>query len=219
MLTDEQIEMRRGKICASSIHNLCKPKGLGKTGESYIWQVIAEIETGETHEVYENTAMQWGNEHEAEAAQYFQHATRKEVKQGESIISGIVCVTPDYYIVGEETGIEIKCPYNSANHAQRIRWEGWEDLKVNYPECYWQIAAGMLVTGFEKWKFLSYDPRFKSPEKRMVSINVPRVEKDITLLENRISEAVNIMIQAGIDVNHDHADFYKAINNQQNKGE
>jgi hypothetical protein len=211
MLSEKQMSDRLGKFCASSIHQIMGKKAFGKSGESYVWQLIAERETGLNHENYQNEAMRWGEEHEAEAAMYYAAATDQEITQGDSIVTGEVCATPDYYIDGKKIGIEIKCPFVSAKHAQRLGWSSWEDLKNNYPECYWQIMTGFLLSGMEEWKFLSYDPRFIEARKKMVVVTIPKNEADIELLKSRISEGIKIMVDYGIDVSHDHVEFYKSL--------
>jgi len=218
MLTEEQMKLRCGKLTASSIHNIIG-KGRGsvfsKGGESYLWQVISERETGKTTETATTYAMQWGNDHEAEAGAYYEQAKGITIEQGESISFGELVVTPDYTFIGdsESYGIEIKCPYSSAKQSQRLRYDSYKDIKKNNPEYYWQMVAGMLATGFKKWVFLSYDPRMIDPANKMVAITVPYVESDINLLKERISKAINFMVDAGVkDLDHKHAEFYGLLN-------
>lgn len=215
MLSDEQMELRCGKLTASSIHKIMGAKGFGKTGESYLWQVIAERETGKTTETPTTYAMQWGNEHEEEAGAYYEQAKGITIEKGESISFNELVVTPDYTFVSDSDsyGIEIKCPYNSANQSERLRYNDYKDIIKNNPDYYWQMVAGMLATGFRKWVFLSYDPRMINPENRMVAITVPYIEKDYHLLKSRISQAIDFMISKGIkDIDHDHAEFYEILN-------
>lgn len=217
MLSQEQMLLRCGKLTASSIYNIIG-KGRGsifsKTGESYLWQVISERETGKATEIATTYAMQWGNDHEPEAGAYYEQAKGITIEQGESISSGELVVTPDYTFIGdkESYGIEIKCPYNSAKQSQRLRYNSYEDIKKNNPDYYWQMVAGMLATGFKKWVFLSYDPRMIDPKNKMVSITVPYIEKDMELLKSRISEAIHFMTVSGVeDLAHDHAEFYTSL--------
>ena len=195
MLSEEQMQLRCGKLTASSISKIMGAKGFGKTGETYLWEVIAEKETGLNKEVKTTKEMHWGNEHEAEAAAYYAKAKSIDIKPGESISFGELVVTPDYTFTSESDnyGIEIKCPYNSANQSKRLRFKSYLDIKKNNPEYYWQMVAGMLATGFKEWKFLSYDPRMKEQRKKMVVISVPYVEEDMNLLKQRLSEAVKFM--------------------------
>lgn len=217
MLTDEQMELRCGKIGASSAYKIMGVKGLGKTGESYLWQVIAERETGENNFIPTNYAMQWGNEYEPEAGAYYAQAKGISIEQGESISFGELVVTPDYIYNGddEQYGIEIKCPYNSANQSQRLRYKDYRDIKKNNPDYYWQMVAGMLATGFRKWVFLSYDPRMIDSENKMIAITVPYIQSDMDLLKKRISEAIHFMVDAGAKgIDHKHAEFYGLLNEE-----
>jgi len=214
MLTNEQMALRLGKICASSVYKLMKPKGLGDGGRTYLWGLIAERETGENEDVPTSFAMQWGIDHEAEAGAYYAQCKCIEIMQGDSISFGEIIATPDYtYISDSESyGIEIKCPHNSAKHAQRLRYNDYKDIKKNNPDYYWQMVAGMVATGFKKWVFLSYDPRFIEPSKRMVAITVPYIEDDVELFMKRISESIHFFVDNGVKgLEHKHADFYKFL--------
>jgi len=218
MLSEDQMILRCGKLCASSISKIIgKGKGseFSKTGESYLWQLIAERETGKNTVIPETYAMQWGNDHEPEAGAYYEQAKGVTIEQGESISFGDLIVTPDYTYVGidESYGIEIKCPYNSANQSQRLRYNDYNDIKKNNPEYYWQMVAGMLATGFKKWVFLSYDPRMIDPLNKMVAITVPYIDNDMKLLKDRISKAIQFMVDNGVEnLDHKHAEFYGLLN-------
>lgn len=184
MLTEKQMKIRLGKVCASSISKIMGPKGFGKQGESYLWQIIAEKETGLNTEIPTTKAMEWGNDHEDEAGAYYSQCKGIELEGGESISLGELVATPDF--VGEDYGVEVKCPYTSSKQAQRLRYKDYKDVKKHNPDYYWQMVAGMLATGFKKWVFLSYDPRFKDPEKKMVAIHIPLIKEDKQLLIDKL---------------------------------
>lgn len=56
-------------------------------------------------------------------------------------------------------GIEIKCPFNSLIHYERLRWVDQWDIRDKYMPCYAQIQANLMYTGASEWHFISYDPR------------------------------------------------------------
>ena len=59
--SEEWYEIRRGKFTASNIHKLMGVKGLGKTGLTYIDEVVADMLSDESEdERFENKAMRWG---------------------------------------------------------------------------------------------------------------------------------------------------------------
>ncbi len=188
-LSAEQMKLRCGKICASSIHKIMAPKGLGKTGETYLWQLMAERETGINASIPTNQAMQWGIDHEADAGKYYSRVTGHNIIQGSSITHGSMVVTPDFINQDMAYGVEVKCPHASYKQAQRIRYKDYKDVKKNLAEYYWQMVAGMIVTGFEEWKFVSYDPRFKDNGKKIVVVNVPYIKEDADSMNSRVEEA------------------------------
>ena len=50
----------------------------------------------------------------------------------------------------------------------------------------------MMITGCNSWVFASYDPRFSDNLRMHIAI-IERNEDDISLLKNRIFEALKIM--------------------------
>ena len=56
--SDEWYEIRRGKFTASNIHKLMGVKGFGKTGLTYIDEVVADMLSYEIEdELFENKAI------------------------------------------------------------------------------------------------------------------------------------------------------------------
>jgi hypothetical protein len=207
-LSEEQMKVRCGKLCASSNHKLMGAKGLGKTGLTYLWERIAEKETGKNISVPTTLAMKWGIAHEQEAIKAFASITGLSTLPGSTIVEQELVATPDFICIdkgGEYFGGEVKCPHNSAKHSQRLRYKGWEDVKKNLPEYYWQMVSGMLASGFEKWVFVSYDPRFKDVDKQLVVINIPYVENDVELMKERIAQAMKFYKENDVE-------FYKENN-------
>lgn len=193
-LTEEQKALRIGHFTASTIYKLMKPKGIGAGGMTYIIEKAAEFMTGQRNlPEFTSKSTQWGIDHEEEAKAYFKAATGLEITKSETLSyqnDGITCLlaTPDGEINKQDCGFEIKCPYNSGNHLKCLLLENQEDLLEFKEEWFWQIYAGMFVTGLNKWKFCSYDPRFKQ-EKRMLILNIDLIPEHLTLLKNRVTEA------------------------------
>lgn len=198
-LTDEQKKLRLGKFTGSEIHKLMGARGFGKTGETYITEKAAEFLTGEPIKPeFTAASTQWGIDHEFEAKMYFESATGAKIFETGTIENKYICGTPDGIIEDyhknskqESCGFEIKCPYNSGNHLKNFLMQNANDLLVLRPEYYWQIIAYMWLAGFSKWKFCSYDPRFKE-EKRMLILNIDLIPEHLELLKNRVVEATLI---------------------------
>lgn len=193
-LTEEQRKKRLGRFTASEIHKLMGARGLGKTGETYIYEKVAEFATGEEAHTPFSAAIAWGIEHELEAKLYYEAATGHKIYACNTLFNGHMSATPDGIVKNEgvlDCGFEIKCPYNKSNHLKNLQIKNVDDLAKFRSEYYWQIVAGMWVFELKKWKFCSYDPRFKE-EKRMIVINVHLNDKNLELLKERVAMAKNI---------------------------
>jgi hypothetical protein len=187
-LTEEQKTARLGRFTGSEIHKLMGAKGFGKTGETYIIEKVAEFLTGEpTKQEFSSAATSWGIEHEMEARDYFEAATGLKVINSTTIDNGFIAGTPDG-ILENCIGFEIKCPFNSGNHIKNLMMSNAVDLLELRSEYYWQVVSYMWLTGFNDWKFCSYDPRFKE-EKRMLILNVKLITEHLELLKKRVTEA------------------------------
>lgn len=186
-------ENRRGNFTASAIHKLMGVKGLGQTGETYIYEKVTEALGVDLNEVT-TYAMQYGTEMEMYAKQYYEAAFRCEITEHGFIVADWckeAGCSPDGIITEKQKGIEVKCPYNPVNHTQNLLIKSREDLKKLRTEYYWQIQMSMAVTGLKKWDFVSFHPEFTGMN-RMIAIEILENETDIILLKSRIAEAVEI---------------------------
>lgn len=188
-LSEQSKLARVGKFTGSEIWKLMGAKGFGKTGETYIYEKVAEFLTGvPVKPEFQAASTQWGIDHESEAKDYFKAATGLTIINSETLENSQIAGTPDGIIKGNKIGFEIKCPFNSGNHLKNLLMSKELDLLDLHPEYYWQIVSYMWLTGFTKWKFCSYDPRFKD-EKRMLILNIELIPEHLTLLQNRVIEA------------------------------
>ena len=94
-------------------------------------------------------------------------------------------------MINENTGIEIKCPYNNENHVLHMMVGNGENLKRIKSEYYYQVQMSMLVTGAESWYFVSYNPCFMGKFRMHVAL-IERNEQDIEELKSRLLKAVEI---------------------------
>jgi putative phage-type endonuclease len=188
--TNEWLSLRKGKFTASDIHKIMGVKGLGKTGETYVWEKVAESIGADMPDVT-SYAMSRGISLESEAKDYYTSITGKNIVDQPFIIAdwceNAGC-SPDGFIEGSDTGFEVKCPINPVIHVKRFLYKSQEDLKANEPEIYWQIMMAMAVTGFTRWVFASYFPDIYE-DYTMFRLTIQRDEKDIILLIDRITEA------------------------------
>ena len=154
--TPEWFEQRRGKVTASRIADLmAKTKnGYSASRQNYLMQLLCERLTGKVEEGYKSTAMQRGNDLEAEARNWYQLETGESVEEVSFIDHpkiNFAGASPDG-LVGAEGLIEIKCP-NTATHIETLRKK--EPIDRYYKQMQWQMA----VTGRKWCDFVSFDNR------------------------------------------------------------
>jgi len=177
--SDEWLDLRMGKLTASKFKDvLAKGRGNapGKTRQSYMYQLAAEILTGEREEGFTNKYMEWGNEWEPAARAAYQLKHGVDVQEVAFIeYSDRIGVSPDG-LIGEVGLIEIKCPKTTT----QIDWF----LKGKVPpEHYAQIQGQIWVSGREWCDFVSYDPRIVG-ESGYFEVRVPRDDEYIELLKD-----------------------------------
>ena len=181
--TDGWHDARKGMITASRFGDvLAKGKGtdFGKTAMSYAYEILAVEITGE-EKGFTNTAMEWGIENEPDARLAYQMKTFDFVQEvGFIKYDDMVGGSPDG-LIGEDGGIEIKCPYNSTNHIAVMI------SKETPTEYVPQVQGSMLITGRKWWDFVSYDPRFPK-DKRLIIIKNKRDEEYIKILKERLEK-------------------------------
>lgn len=191
---------RLGKITASEIWKIMeKGRGgeyFGKGAQTYIRQKAAEILTLEPvngGRVNIN-ALEWGNANENDAIEEFKKRLKINVTAYGGQSPKFFEYTP--FCGGSPDGItehgeviEVKCPFNSAEHIQHLLLTDWQELKSYAPEYYWQITANMLFTGSTAAYFISYDYRFADEHLRLKTIDFDLQQEDVELLKERIAEA------------------------------
>ena len=159
-------------------------------------ELVCERLTGVHGEHFTTAAMQWGIDHELEAIRCFTEQTGLSVyntgeHQASIEMNADVSCTPDGLLVDKPIGVEVKCP-KSVTHLEYLSINSNDDLKSIAKEYYWQIQGSMLITGFESWGFVSYDPRFKDEKLRLKTIMIDRNHLDIEFLYKRINLAVEL---------------------------
>lgn len=204
----EWFELRAGKFTASTIYKLMGDRAIlkGKDGselshwgdgaQTFILEKVAETFGAFADEAF-SKALQWGTELESYAKIHYQEAFGLQLEDRTFIISdfSMDCgFSPDSYIIGQNKGVEFKCPYTPANHIKHMLIRTDEDLKdvtQARGQYYWQIQMAMLISKFNRWDFVSYDPRFED-ERRMFAYEVQKNNQDCELLEERILKAIEV---------------------------
>lgn len=172
---------RCGRATASCFDKVQAKVKVGEAAgrRDYRMQLVVERLTGVPQKGYTNAAMKWGTEHEAEAREAFSDVMDAWVIQTgfiphKEMMAGC---SPDGLIEGD-SGIEIKCPYNSVVHVDTL-------TGGMPPEHRDQVQGNMWITGRKQWWFVSYDPRM--PEKlRLYTELVMRDDEYIATLEKEV---------------------------------
>lgn len=181
--TEEWHEMRRGVITASRFKDVMS-KGRGtapsKTRHAYMLELAAEVLTGNVEHFEPNKYMQWGTEKEPEAKSMYEFLTDNEVSEVAFIKHDTFnCgVSPDG-LVGDNGGIEIKCPKTTTQIETFLSGKMPSQHKAQVQGCIW-------VTERDYWDFVSFDPRIDG-EASFFNVRVERDEKYIKELADGIA--------------------------------
>lgn len=190
--TEAWRELRRGKITASRFADvLTQPKTkaakaageLSQTARSYMLDILADILSPKyDHEPPTTRDMEWGTEHEPAARELYETQRGVEVKEipfwshpEEPMIGG----SPDG-LVGEDGGIEIKCPARVRIHL------GYIDDDVLPKDHVAQVQGHMWLGGREWWDFVSYHPWIPELRRALWVHRVYRDEAYIKKLEQAV---------------------------------
>lgn len=148
----------------------------GKTAKRYAQELALQRIGIEVPDTSYGRAIEWGNDHEFLAIEAYEKAHFCEVHSqqvfqyhpGYEWVGG----TPDG-LVGEDGGMDAKCPYNITNHMMNL-------LKNKQLKDYkYQFHGYMWITGRSWWDFISYDPRYPDG----LDLHSYRVERDEELIQ------------------------------------
>lgn len=149
--TDEWFKLRAGKLTGSNA------SAIGNCGaglDSYCFSTIAEKYSSGEYEAYTNRHTERGNELEPLARSMYELEMGVTVEEvGFIEYNEFVGFSPDGLVVGQKGGIEIKC-HDDAKHL-RFLVEGKIDSAY-----LWQIQMALLITGYEWWDYVAYNPNF-----------------------------------------------------------
>lgn len=181
--TYEWLQARLGCPSGSGFAKLITSSGQpSSSAETYINQLIAELITGESTYVQKTEWMERGNELEPIARMNYELETDCEVTEvGFCMHESLKCgVSPDG-LVGDEGGIEIKCPAPSTHVKYLRKGKLPSEYKAQVQGCLW-------ITEREWWDFMSYHPQMPN-----LLIRVHRDEEYINQLERLVTHACQII--------------------------
>lgn len=199
-------KLRLGRITASRFSEvMTKPRSkkeqelglLSKTAENYMQELIAEMMTEEYREL-SSVALDWGKQHERDAREEFELQYFTEVQETGFIIHDLMALvgcSPDG--ITKDAIIEIKCPYNSVNHAKMF-------LDGNISKRYYaQIQGNLFVTGYKKAFYISYDPRMSE----RFRLFVKKIERDDDFIQKLVSDITNFTAKYTAELDKLHINY------------
>jgi len=157
--TEEWFELRAGIPTASEFTKILTAAKLELSAQSndFAHQCAAERLMNKPDIAWSgNKYTERGHLYEAEALKCFQYMTGKKAKAvGFVTNDDATCgASPDALVLGENGGVEIKCPSGKVHTKYAI--DG-----VLPAEHRLQVHGGMYVTGAKHWDFMSYHPDLK----------------------------------------------------------
>lgn len=197
-------QQRLAKFTASEIYRLlksgkAKDQLFGDGAMTYIREVISEIVTGQSSEMEYGTikALEWGASQEVDAVAELVKRTGWEIEY-----FGIG--NPKFFPYNAFSGgspdgltalrvVEIKCPYNSANHVKFLMGARSSDpaawLAKNSEQYYAQIQFNMMCCKREAATLISYEPRALKDEHKLARFDVPADAAMQADIDNRLKAA------------------------------
>jgi len=165
--SDAWHELRRGTVTASRFKDVMS-KGQGKTRKSYMYQLAAELITGEVTESYTNEYMEWGTLTEPQARAMYELESGNTVEEVGIITldCGEIAASPDG-LIGEDGMIEIKCPKTTTQIETFLSGKMPTSHKA-------QVQGQLWVSGRQWTDFVSFDPRIDGDSSYMCV----RIERD-----------------------------------------
>jgi len=148
--SEEWFEIRRGKMTASNAQAIgANGKGL----ETYIYTLLAE-KYSKNKEHYTNSDIERGIVLEDQARMTYQITNEDVEVVGFCEMDEYVGCSPDG-LVGDDGGIEIKCPDDK--NFFKLLVDGEKAIDSKYV---WQVQMCMFVTGRKWWDLIFYNPNF-----------------------------------------------------------
>jgi len=168
--SEEWFELRKGKMTASEAQCI---SANGKGLESYIIKMLAEKYSNNT-EKYSNNDMDRGVELEEQARMTYEIEREKVEEVGFIELDEFTGCSPDG-LIGEDGGIEIKCP-NDTNFF-KLLVDGEKAIDAKY---LWQVQMCLLVSERKWWDLTFYNPNF---DKNMLVFRItPELAKQEKLI-------------------------------------
>lgn len=187
--SNDWFDARKGRFTASEIHKLLGVRGLGQTGESYIFEKAVEDVFGLDEENnFTSIDMQRGVTLEPLAFRKFKEIKEFEfldVQETTFFPYGLDAGASPDGLVGDNAILEIKCPRSTKFF--NLVAKGYDAIDKEYIA---QMQMQIMCTNSEKAYFFNYII-FNGVE-MWHEIEINRDEKMIDLIKERIEQAIKI---------------------------
>lgn len=185
--TPEWREARAGHFTASRFGDVIAFRKDGKPSQArtdYIWQVVAEVLSGQPAPSVSAPALRWGTDVESGAISSYEAEKGVIVERAGFVehprIPYVGC-SPDF-LVGTAGMGQVKCPHSSAIHCGTLMAKTIPDEHIP------QVQGELWVTGREWSDFVSFDPRLP-PDLRLYVYRVEADPKYHAMLEEACAKA------------------------------
>jgi putative phage-type endonuclease len=166
--SEEWYAVRRGKMTASNAQTIANN---GKGLETYVYGLLAEKHSLGSEDRYVSDDMLRGVELEELARSTYTMEREVAEEVGFIELDEYVGCSPDG-LVGEDGGIEIKCP-NNLNYF-RLLVDGERAVDTKY---LWQVQMCLYLTGRDWWDLVFYNPNFER------DILIFRIKPELVMME------------------------------------
>lgn len=198
-MTSEELKARPKTGKGSKTTTAPDPSKMSEKGLTYIRQKVSEVLTGQPKASAYAYPLVYGKETEPQAVEYFEAVTGLVCEEvGFQTFGDHAGGSPDR-LIGDDAGLEIKCPYQPENQVGYLLLTDHYDLKREHPDYYWQCVSLMFFTGRNTWHFCTFDPRMLDDKHKMTHIIINRVNVEddidtlIKALEGAIKEKLSLL--------------------------
>ena len=189
--SQEWFNIRKGKMTSSEIHKIMGKEGLSETAKTYLLEKVSESLGGFAASAT-GPALGWGTDLESMGSEVYGEKTGYKVDRASFM------VVNDYYggspdgLVAPDGIIEIKCPYNSANHFKHGLIKTDADFKKIAPSYYYQCISNIICAKAQWCDFISFDPRV-DPKYTMFIYRLNRNESEVENMLARVEIATKYL--------------------------
>lgn len=189
-MTAEELKARPKSGPGSSAKLITDHSVISEKASSYIYKKVAEALTGKPADNAYAYPLVYGKNMEDEAAEYAAEKFQWNItKVGFQAFGDHAGGSPDRF-VGEDEGLEIKCPWTSEKQIEYMMLTDVYDLKRCFPQIYWQVMSNLFFCLKKRWHLVTYDPRFIDDRHKLTHMVIEPNNDDFDLISVKLEVAV-----------------------------